>query len=421
MVMYAYKGIGPSGKSVNGVKDAESPKLVRALLRKDGVVVTSVELSKQGGKGAGAGKPGGKAGSGLSKEVDLGAIFNGVSKSDVANFTRQLATLLRSGIALAESLNTLFEQTDNVRLKVPVGEVRTAVNEGSAFADALSKHPKIFDELYVSMVRAGEVAGNLDEVLERLADFLDGAQKLKSKVQSAMIYPLIMLIVGAVIMAVLMIAVIPEVTKMFSSQGKTLPWNTRLLIWGADTLRDYYLLIFIGWGLGIYGFRRWIKSASGRPVWHRFVLKIPMVGDLARKIGVARFSRTLSTMLRSGVPMLRALDTGKEILGNVVLKKAIDDAKQAVTEGESLAVTLKRSGQFPAMMTHMTAVGERSGQLEQMLERVAMTYENEVDLRLGRLTAMLEPLMLVAMGGSVAFVVFSILQPIMSMGSFGGK
>ena len=156
-------------------------------------------------------------------------------------------------------------------------------------------------------------------------------------------------------------------------------------------------------------------------MWHRFVLKIPMVGDLARKIGVARFSRTLSTMLRSGVPMLRALDTGKEILGNVVLKKAIDDAKQAVTEGESLAVTLKRSGQFPAMMTHMTAVGERSGQLEQMLERVAMTYENEVDLRLGRLTAMLEPLMLVAMGGSVAFVVFSILQPIMSMGSFGGK
>jgi general secretion pathway protein F len=415
MPVYAYKGIGPTGKAVAGVKDAESPKLVRAIMRKDGVVVTAVELSKVGAKAAAS------AGKGLSKEVDIGAIFGGVKKSDIAAFTRQLATLLKSGIALAESLNTLFEQTDNVRLKVPLGEVRTAVNEGSAFADALSKHPKLFDELYVSMIRAGEVAGNLDEVLERLADFLDGAEKLKSKVQSAMIYPIIMLIVGLVIMAVLMVAVIPEVTKMFKSQGKTLPWNTRLLIWSADTLRHQILLVLAGWAAVIFGFRYWVKSPTGRPAWHRLVLRLPMVGDLARKVNVARFSRTLSTMLTAGVPMLRALDTAKEILGNVILRKAIDDAKQAVTEGESLAVTLKRSGQFPAMMTHMVAVGERAGQLEQMLERVASTYENEVDIRLGRLTAMLEPLMLVAMGGSVAFVVFSILQPIMSMGTFGGK
>jgi general secretion pathway protein F len=234
-----------------------------------------------------------------------------------------------------------------VRLKVPVGEVRTAVNEGSAFADALSKHPKIFDELYVSMVRAGEVAGNLDEVLERLADFLDGAQKLKSKVQSAMIYPLIMLIVGAVIMAVLMVAVIPEVTKMFSSQGKTLPWNTRLLIWGADTLRDT--------SSSSSSAGAWASGASGAGSRARAVARCGTAScsrsrwsaTWRARSNVARFSRTLSTMLRSGVPMLRALDTAKEILGNVVLKKAIDDAKQAVTEGESLAVTLKRSGQFP--------------------------------------------------------------------------
>lgn len=416
MPMWAYKGIGPSGKAVTGVRDADTPKLVRALLRKEGVVVTEVEASKQGG----AGKAANAAKGGLSKEVDLGAILGGVKKTDVAAFTRQLATLLKAGVALAESLGTLFEQTDNVRLKVPIGEVRTAVNEGSSFADALAKHPKIFDELYVSMVRAGEVAGNLDEVLDRLADFLDSSQKLKSKVQSAMVYPVIMLIVGAVIMAVLMVMVIPEITKMFKAQGKTLPWNTRLLIFGADTLRHHFLLILIFWVAVIWGFRWWIKN-SGRPTWHRFVLKIPMVGDLARKINVARFSRTLSTMLTAGVPMLRALDTAKEILANVILRKAIDDAKQAVTEGESLAITLKRSGQFPAMMTHMIAVGERAGQLEQMLERIAETYENEVDLRLSRLTALLEPLMLVGMGGSVAFIVFSILQPIMSMGSFAHK
>lgn len=417
MPMWAYKGIGPSGKPVTGVRDADTPKLVRALLRKEGVVVTDVEPSKVGAGGKAAAK--GKGG--LSKEVDLGAILGGVKKTDIANFTRQLATLLKAGIALAEALGTLFEQTDNVRLKVPIGEVRTAVNEGSSLADALGKHPKIFDELYVSMVRAGEVAGNLDDVLVRLADFLDSSQKLKSKVQSAMVYPVIMVIVGAVIMAVLMIAVIPEITKMFKAQGKTLPWNTRLLIFSADVLRNHFLLVVGFWTLTIWGFRRWIKSAGGRPVWHRFVLKIPMVGDLARKVNVARFSRTLSTMLTAGVPMLRALDTAKEILGNVILRRAIDDAKQAVTEGESLAVTLKRSGQFPAMMTHMIAVGERAGQLEQMLERIAETYENEVDMRLTRLTALLEPLMLVFMGGSVAFIVFSILQPIMSMGSFGGK
>ncbi|HVK71834.1 MAG TPA: type II secretion system inner membrane protein GspF [Kofleriaceae bacterium] len=410
--MYAYKGIGPTGKAVSGVKDADTPKTLRQLLRKDGVVVTEFELSKQGQKGGAA------KGAGLSKEVDLGGVLGGVKKTDVAAFTRQLSTLLRSGVPLAEALGTLFEQTDNVRLKVPIGEVRTMVNEGSSLADALTKHPKIFEELYVSMVRAGEVAGNLDEVLVRLAEFLDSSQKLKSKVQSAMIYPIIMLVVGVVILAVLMIMVIPEITKIFRAQGKVLPINTRFLIWCADTMRNHFFLILGGWALAIYGFRRWTTSETGRPAWHRFVLRLPVIGDLARKINTARFARTLGTMLRSGVPMLRALDTAKQIMANVIMRKAIEDAKTAVTEGESLAATLKRSGQFPPMVTHMVAVGERAGQLESMLERISETYENEVDMRLGRLTSLLEPLMLVFMGGGVAFVVFSILQPIMSMGSF---
>lgn len=412
MVMYAYKGLGPSGKSVSGVREADSPKVLRQMLRKDGVVITDFELSRQAVKGAGA------KGAGLSKQVDLGGIFAGVKKADVANFTRQLATLLKSGVALAEALSTLFEQTDNVRLKVPIGEVRTMVNEGSSFGDALAKHPRIFEELYVSMVRAGEVAGNLDEVLVRLADFLDSSQKLKSKVQSAMIYPVIMVVVGVVIMSILMIAVIPEITKIFKTQGKTLPINTRFLIWCADTLRNHLLLIILFWIGAIYGVRRWMRSESGKPIWHRMILRMPLIGGLARKINVARFARTLGTMLSSGVPMLRALDTAKQIVANVILRKAIEEAKQAVTEGESLAVTLKRSGHFPAMVTHMIAVGERAGALEAMLERISETYENEIDMQLTRLTSLLEPLMLVLMGGGVAFVVFSILQPIMSMGSF---
>ena len=415
MVMYAYKGIGPTGKPVNGLRDAESPKAVRMLLRKEGVVVTECEVSKKGG-GAAAKAVKGK---GLSKDVDLGGLFGGVKKTDVANFTRQMSTLLKSGIALAEALAVLVEQTDNVRFKSPLGEVRTMVNEGSSLADAMSKHPKIFDDLYVSMVRAGEVAGNLDEVLTRLADFLDSSQKLKSKVQSAMMYPIIMAVIGTVILSILMVAVIPEVTKMFQAQKRTLPINTRMLIGTSDLLRNHFLLLLVMIGLSIWGFVAWLRSASGKQRWHRFVLKVPLVGDLARKVNTARFSRTLATMLSAGVPMLRALDTAKMILGNVVLRQAIDDAKQAVTEGESLAVTLRRSGQFPSMMTHMIAVGERAGQLEQMLERIAETYENEIDLRLARLTSLLEPLMIVGMGGAVAFVVFSILQPIMSLGKFG--
>lgn len=414
MVMYAYKGIGPTGKAVTGLRDAESPKAVRALLRKEGVVVTECEVSKKGG-GAAAKAVGGK---GLSKEVDLGALFGGVKKTEIANFTRQLSTLLKSGIALAEALSVMVDQQDNLRFKGPLGEVRTMVNEGSSLADAMAKHPKLFDELYVSMVRAGEVAGNLDEVLTRLADFLDSSTKLKSKVQSAMMYPIIMAVIGTVILAILMVAVIPEITKVFSAQKKTLPINTRMLIGVSDLIRNHFLLLLLLFAGSIWGFVAWIRSPSGKPRWHAFVLRLPMIGDLARKVNVARFSRTLSTMLTAGVPMLRALDTAKEILGNVVLRKAIDDAKQAVTEGESLAVTLRRSGQFPSMMTHMIAVGERAGQLEQMLERIAETYENEIDLRLTRLTSLLEPLMIVAMGGAVAFVVFSILQPIMAMGKF---
>ena len=413
MPMYAFKGIAASGKATSGVRDADSPKTLRQLMRKDGVLVTSFELSK-GGKQAKANNA--KKG-GLSRDVDLGGLFGGVKKVEIAAFTRQMATLIKSGIPLAESLNAQVEQTSNVRLKVPLSEVRTAVNEGSAFADALGKHPRLFDELFVSMVRAGEVAGNLDEVLTRLADFLEGSQKLKSKIQGAMIYPLVMVVVGVAIMSVLMVKVIPEITQMFTQSGKVLPLNTRILIGMSSFLGNYFIFLIIGLALSIWLFFKWSRSRSGKPRWHGFVLNLPVLGELIRTINVGRFARTLGTMLHSGVPMLRALDTAKQIVGNVLIQDAIENAKKAVTEGESLAVTLRKSGQFPATMIHMVAVGEKAGQLEQMLERVAITFETEVDTKLSRFTALLEPLMLVVMGGAVAFIVFSILQPIMDLGS----
>ena len=420
--MYAYKGIGSNGKGVNGLRDAESPKALRGILRKEGVVVTDCEIStKGGGKARAAAAAGIAPKKGLGREVDLGGLFRGVSKTEIAVFTRQMSTLLRSAIPLPEALTALYEQATNVRFKVPLGEVRTQVNEGRSLADALAKHPRIFDEVYVSMVRAGEVAGNLDEVMTRLADFMEGAQKLKSKVQGAMIYPLIMVLVGAGIMVVLMTAVIPEITRMFAQQGKTLPLNTRMLIGFANFIRDFWWAILAGLVALGYLFWHWSHTPNGRREWHSLLLALPIIGELNRYINVSRFARTLGTMLSSGVEMLRAIEIAKQIMSNVVLRKAVDDAKKAVTEGESLANTLKRSGQFPSTMIHMIAVGERAGQLEQMLQRTADAYESDVDMKLGRMTALLEPLMLVVMGGGVGFVVFSILQPIMDMGSFASR
>src|ERR1041385_1112598 len=416
MPMYAYKGVATSGKATSGVRDAESPKVLRQALRKDGVLVTSFELSRGGklGKAQNARK------GGLSRDVDLGGLVGGVRKVEIAAFTRQMATLIKAGIPLADALGALVEQVTNVRFKAPLSEVRAAVNEGSSLADALAKHPKLFDELFVSMVRAGEVAGNLDEVLARLADFLEGAQKLKSKVQSAMVYPLVMVVVGTIIMAILMIKVIPNITAMFKQQGKTLPINTRMLIAVSDLLLNWWWALLFPVIGGIFLFLKWKASRDGRQVWDRFTLRLPVVGQLARTISVSRFALTLGTMLQSGVPMLRALDTAKQIVGNVLIQQAVDDAKRAVTEGESLAQTLKKSGQFPATMIHMVAVGEKAGQLEQMLGRIAEAYEAEIDTKLTRLTSLLEPLMIVVMGGTVAFIVFSILQPIMDLGQLSG-
>ncbi len=416
MPMYAYKGIAATGKNISGVKDADSPKTLRALLRKDGVLVTSFELSK-GGKAA---KAANAQKGGLSGDVDLGGFLGGVKKIEVANFTRQMATLIKAGIPLAEALGSMVEQIPNVRFKAAVSDIRAMVNEGSSFADAMAKHPKIFDELYVSMARAGEAAGNLDDVLGRLADFLESAQKLKSKVQSAMIYPMVMVFVTVGIIGVLMVKVIPEITSMFTQQGKTLPINTRMLIASSGFFGHHWKAILLFLIMLTALFIWWKGTKEGKQTWHKFVLKLPVVGQLVRTINVARFARTLGTMLQSGVPMLRSLDTAKQIVQNVILQDAIENAKRAVTEGESLAQTLKKSGQFPPAMIQMTASGERAGQLEQMLDRVATTFESEVDVKLSRLTALLEPMILVVMGGVVAFIVFSILQPIMDLGNLSG-
>ncbi|MBI4509986.1 MAG: type II secretion system inner membrane protein GspF [Deltaproteobacteria bacterium] len=409
MPVFAYKGVDGRGRTVSGAKDADSPKVLRALLRREGILVTDVAEARAGTAAvAGQGK-------GLRREVHFGKMFERIKRTEVAAFTRQLSTLLKAGIPLAEALGALFEQIENDKLKTTVGDVRMRVNEGSSLADSLSRHGTVFEDLYVSMVRAGEAAGNLDQVLSRLADFLEAQAKLKNRVLSALAYPAVMVVVSVAVMSVLMVAVVPQITQLFEDAETSLPWNTEMLIWVSHVIGAYWYAWLALLPLAIYGLIKWTRSAKGRPRWDRIKLRAVLFGPLVRQIAVGRFARTLGTMLSSGVPLLKALDISKDILENVVLVKVIEAAREQIQQGESIAVALRKSGEFPPVVTHMIAVGERSGQLEEMLGNVATAYEAEVEMKLGRLTSLLEPLIIVVMGGTVAFIVFSILMPIMQM------
>ena len=419
MPVFSYKGFDTRGKPVTGLKDADSLKGLKAALRRDGVLLTEAKEAALRAKAAGE-----VAAIGLLSLINPVAAMRAYrdreqgDKLQVAVITRQMGTLLKAGVPLAEALGALVDQLERPGLKRVIAQVKTMVNEGSSLGDAMAKHPKVFEELYVNMIRAGEASGTLDSVLFRLAEFLDTQNRLRAKIISAMFYPIVMTIIGTAIMGILMVSVVPKVTSIFADTGKALPWNTQLLIGISNLVGSFWwALLIVGFG-GWTLFRRWKSTPKGRATYDRILLKLWIIGPLARQIAVARFSKTLATMLASGVPLLRALDIVKAILGNVVLTKVVEEAKESIKEGESIAAPLKRSGEFPPIVTHMIAVGERSGQLEQMLENVALAYDNEIDLKMGRLTTLLEPLMILIMGGSVAFVVFSILMPIMQMNEF---
>lgn len=421
MPVYTWKGLNAAGKAVAGTKDADSPKGLRLVLRRDGVFVTEHRemLAKGGAKSAvSAGAPSGEKVPFWKREIDLGGALASVKQQEVAVFTRQLATLLKASIPLAEALGALADQSDNKKFRVVLAGVRQKVNEGSSLADTLGQHKDIFPDLYTNMVRSGEAAGNLDSVLARLADFLDAQHLLRSKVSSAMTYPIIMTVLGSGVMGLLMVVVVPKITSIFEDVGKALPWNTALLIFLSDLIGGYWWLLAILGGGAYWGFKRWVARPKGRAKVDSLKLRLPLLGPLVRYVGVARFSRTFATMLAAGVPVLTALEIVKRVLNNVVLEKVVDQARDAIREGESIAAPLKRSGQFPPMMVHMITVGERSGQLESMLENVAIAYEREVDGKVARLTTVLSPLLIVTMAIAVAFIVFSVLQPILDMQDF---
>ncbi len=411
MPVFEYRGLSETGKPVNGLKEADSPKTLRGLLRKDGVYLTEVLGQAEGRLQVNGTKP-----SFASKEIDLRKLARGrITSEDVSITTRQMATLLGAGVTLVESLTALVDQVEKDRLKRLLSDVKQRVNEGSSLADALAKHQKVFGSLYVNMIRAGEHSGALDVVLGRLADFTEGQTKLRQRIMATMLYPAVMVVIGSGILVLLMTIVVPKVTKIFDSMQITLPWTTRLLIFTSNTLQTWWFIIFplvIG---AIASFVWWTRSPKGKPIWDRRILRAPLFGNLIRLLSIARFARTLATLLKSGVPLLTAMDIVKNVLTNTVLVEVVEKARDSIREGESVANPLKRSGQFPPLVYHMIAIGERSGQLEDMLVSVADTYESQVNVRIGALTALLEPLLIVAMGAIIAFVAFSILMPILQI------
>jgi len=416
MPVYAWKGLTAAGKSAAGTRESDGPKSLRQTLRKENIFISEVREVVGGRQSRRALGTGGSGVKGLRREVDFKGFFERIRPREVSVFTRQMATLLHAGIPLAEAMGALSEQSDNKKLQMILAGIKQKVNEGGSFADAMAEHPKVFSELYTNMVRSGETAGNLDSVLARLADFMDAEIDLRAKVSSAMAYPILMTIVGSLVLGFLMTVVVPPIAGIFADSGKALPWNTQLLVLIADIAGGYWWLVLPMIVGGVFGVRRWMRKPKGRAITDRLKLRVWLIGKLTRYIAVARFSRTLATMLASGVPVLSALDIVKRVLNNTVLEKVVEDARVAIREGESIAATLKKSGEFPSMMCHMVAVGERSGQLEAMLENVAGAYERDVATEVGKLTSILAPLMIVVMAVGVGFIVFSILMPIIEMG-----
>jgi general secretion pathway protein F len=404
--VYAYKGVTANGRNTRGHLDAESLRSARARLKRDGIFLTEIVE--------------GRADSVDPYERKRFAIhlptFQRVSPLDLALATRQAATLLGAGIPLVESLRALTDQVENPRLKSVFAQVRDRVNEGSSFAEALGASG-IFPDLYIGMVRAGEAGGALETVLERLADYLEGQVRLRNKVGSILIYPSVMFGFAMVVVGALVTVVLPQITQLLESLNQPLPFYTRWIIAGSEFARSWWWAMAAGMVLAVLVFRAAIRTERGRARYDRVRLRIPVVGRLVRLLAITRFARTLSTLLAGGLPITRALHTAGEVAANTVIADAIEAARLSITEGASLAQPLRSSGEFPPMVTHMVQAGEQSGELESMLAKVADTYEEQVETAVTRLTALLEPFLILIMVGIVLVIILATLVPLLQITS----
>lgn len=402
MPVFQYQGFDSSGKKTSGHVDAENISAARNKLRGQGIFPTEMRAGSDGPAQAAS----------FNKEIKIGGR---VKIQDIAVATRQLSTLIAAGIPLVESLTALIDQIENNKLKTVIGEIREKVNQGAGLGDTMANYPKIFSNLYINMVRAGESSGTLELVLGRLADFTEGQNKLKNKIVSVMAYPALMTIIGGIILLILFTFVIPKVTKLYQDLDQALPLITQILIGCSDILVNYWYLLITAIILAVVGFRRYINTKKGRVRWDRFKLNAPLFGPLVRMVVISRFAGTLSTLLASGVPLLKALDIVKRIVDNTIIEKVIGEARVSISEGQTISDPLRRSGQFPPIVTHMIAIGEKTGELESMLKKVSETYEDQINSRVSTMTSLLEPLMIAAMGAVVGFIVFAVMLPIINL------
>jgi general secretion pathway protein F len=399
MALYSYQGLKDNGKEVKASINADSESQAKQRIRSMGIMLISLKEEKSDSE---------------SKKSGI-SFSSSVSVQDLSVVTRQLATLIKAKITIIESLSALEDQTENKTLRIILSEVKQKVNEGSSLAQALKDYPKVFNNVFVNMVDAGEQSGTLEIVLLRLAEFTEGQVSLKNKIKGAMLYPIIMMTVGALLMGIIFVFVIPKITKVFVSMKKELPIQTKICIWLSNFVKDYWWAIIIGIFFFFSSFFKYISTKNGEQRWDKLVLKMPIVGEIATMINVSRFCSTLATLLSSGVPILTSLRIVSNLIGNVHMQKAVVDARDSVSEGGSLATPLERSGLFPPLVTHMIRLGEKSGEIQQMLQIVGQNYEEQVNTKLGGLTSVLEPIMMVGMGGAVGFIVFSVIVPMMEI------
>ncbi|MGQ0519732.1 MAG: type II secretion system F family protein [Actinomycetota bacterium] len=396
---YTYKVRDKQGKIVQGSLDADSTTLVANKLREMGFVPLAIDK---------------KASGGLKTEIKLPGAGKPKIK-DIAVFSRQFAVMIDSGLSLLRALYILEEQTENKVLAKILGEVRQDVEKGSSLSQALGRHPKTFNRLYVSMVRSGEIGGSLDHVLIQLADTIEKQVALRQKIKSAMTYPVAVLALVILILMAMLIFIVPTFKTLYDDLGGTLPLPTRVLLAVSAIMVKALPVIVLAVTGSVFAFKRWIESDKGRAVWDSFKLRVPVFGKLVRLIALTRFSKTLAALLRSGVPILESLEITSDTVGNTVVAAAVKDVQEGVKQGEPIAKRLENHPVFPPMVVQMLSVGEETGAVDTMLEKVGDFYEREVEATVEALTSLLEPLLICVLGGAVGSMVVSLYMPMFNI------
>ena len=412
MPIYKFEGINKNGKKKTGLMEADSIHSLRVALNKNEVFVTKIiEKSKI------KSKKNLNFSNFLFKNIDIFFFVKAVSVEDKSVAIRQFSILLKSGVPIIEALIALIEQIENSTLKEVFRQIKMDIKEGSSLAEAMSKH-KYFSSIFINMIHAGESSGSLDVVLEQLADFSEMQFKLKSKITYAMIYPSIIFIVAFIVLIIMFTFVVPKIVKIFDQVNASLPLITEILIKISSFTKNHFWFILIVIISLFYLFFYWKKTPNGKLNWDKFCLSIPVFGQIIVLVSIARFARILSTLLSNGIPLLTSLCIVKNVIANNCIKIAVDIVKESVEKGENFSTSLKKSKYFPPMVIHMLIIGEKSGRLEDMLKYIADSYEQMIESKIAILNKLLEPIMILFMGGIVAFIVFSILLPIMQMNRF---